>query len=219
MFLPSRRYVAFPEQDKAAGRLFRYASVTGLRLKPPWTCDLPLRGDLLRVNNATLTSASRSRIVFNIFCKPYAELSLANIIVYTFTWQIIGLLWLICQTILVKELGTAFALPGFVALLWLSIHNPLSAFITFLQILMYQNVVLSIFTPDMAHNSYVRTLGIVLRKRRDTFRNIWLPDHEFWRQAELAACQIRHSSNRGLLNLPGFGCDDRRFACCSNVVS
>ena len=90
---------------------------------------------------------------------PYSELLPGALIVYALKWQVIGALGLACHTVLVKEFGPASMIFGVAGLAWLAFQSALPAFIVFLQILLLQNVVTSVFSPGMSHGSYVVLSG------------------------------------------------------------
>ncbi len=90
---------------------------------------------------------------------PYGELSLAATILHALTWQAIGTFGLICHIVLVKELSPGLVVICMAALAWLAFVKPLPAFIVFLQVILYQNVLVSLFSPGMSHNSYVALSG------------------------------------------------------------
>ncbi len=91
--------------------------------------------------------------------QPYHELSVPAAILHALTWQAIGTFGLICHIILVKEVNPACILACMAGLAWLAFNKPLPAFIVFMQILLFQNVLVSIFSPGMSHNSYVALSG------------------------------------------------------------
>ncbi len=90
---------------------------------------------------------------------PYHELSLNATIVHALAWQAIGIFGLICHIVLVKELSPACIVVCMAALTWLAFAKPLPAFIVFLQVILYQNALISIFSPGMSHDSYVALSG------------------------------------------------------------
>lgn len=91
--------------------------------------------------------------------QPYHELSVPAAILHALAWQAIGILGLVCHVLLVKELSPGCVVLCAAGLAWLAFVRPLSAFIVFLQILLYQNVLVSIFSPGMSHDSYVALSG------------------------------------------------------------
>lgn len=91
--------------------------------------------------------------------QPYRELSASAAILHALAWQAIGVFGLICHIILVKEVSLGCIVACMAGLAWLAFHKPLPAFIVFLQIVLYQNVLVSIFSPGMSHNSYVALSG------------------------------------------------------------
>ncbi len=90
---------------------------------------------------------------------PYHELSLPAAILHALAWQAIGVVGLICHIILVKEINPACIVVCMAGLAWLAFNKPLPAFIVFLQVVLYQNVLVSIFSPGMSHDSYVALSG------------------------------------------------------------
>lgn len=90
---------------------------------------------------------------------PYRELSLNATIVHALAWQAIGIFGLICHIILAKELSPAFIVVCMAGLAWLAFVKPLPAFIVFLQVILYQNALVSFFSPGMSHDSYVALSG------------------------------------------------------------
>lgn len=91
--------------------------------------------------------------------QPYHELSVPAAILHALAWQVVGVFGLICHVVLVKEVSPACVVVCMAGLAWLAFNRPLPAFIVFLQILLYQNVLVSIFSPGMSHNSYVALSG------------------------------------------------------------
>ena len=91
--------------------------------------------------------------------QPYHELSVPAAILHALTWQAIGVFGLVCHIILVKEVNPACIVVCMAGLAWLAFNKPLPAFIVFLQIVLYQNVLISIFSPGMSHTSYVALSG------------------------------------------------------------
>ncbi len=91
--------------------------------------------------------------------QPYHELSVPAAILHALAWQAIGVFGLICHIILVKEINPACIVVCMAGLAWLALSRPLPAFIVFLQVVLYQNVLVSIFSPGMSHNSYVALSG------------------------------------------------------------
>lgn len=91
--------------------------------------------------------------------QPYHELSVPAAILHALAWQAIGTVGLVCHVLLVKEVSPGCIVLGAAGLAWLAFAKPLSAFIVFLQVLLYQNVLVSIFSPGMSHNSYVALSG------------------------------------------------------------
>ncbi len=90
---------------------------------------------------------------------PYHELSVPAAILHALAWQAIGILGLICHVVLVKEIHPGCVVLCMAGLMWLARVKPLPAFIVFLQIVLYQNVLVSIFSPGMSHDSYVALSG------------------------------------------------------------
>jgi len=90
---------------------------------------------------------------------PYQMLSLHTTIVYALIWQAIGVFGLVCHIVLVKELSPAFIIVCIAGLAWLAFVKPLPAFIVFMQVVLYQNVLVSIFSHGMSHDSYVALSG------------------------------------------------------------
>lgn len=89
----------------------------------------------------------------------YRELSLNATIVHALAWQAIGIFGLICHIVLVKELSPALIVVCMAGLAWLAFIKPLPAFIVFLQVILYQNALVSCFSPGMSHDSYVALSG------------------------------------------------------------
>lgn len=91
--------------------------------------------------------------------QPYHELSVPAAIVHALVWQAIGIFGLVCHVVLVKEINPACVVLCTAGLAWLAFVKPLPAFIVFVQVLLYQNVLVSIFSPGMSHDSYVALSG------------------------------------------------------------
>ena len=91
--------------------------------------------------------------------QPFHELSVPAAILHALAWQGIGVFGLVCHIILVKEVNPACIVVCMAGLGWLAFNRPLPAFVVFLQIVLYQNVLVSIFSPGMSHNSYVALSG------------------------------------------------------------
>ena len=91
--------------------------------------------------------------------QPYHELSLPAAILHALAWQAVGVFGLACHIVLAKEVNPACIVAGMAGLAWLAFRKPLPAFIVFLQVLLYQNVFISIFSPGMSHDSYVALSG------------------------------------------------------------
>ena len=91
--------------------------------------------------------------------QPYHELSVPTAILHALAWQAVGVFGLVCHIVLVKEVNPACMVACMAGLAWLASYKPLPAFIVFLQIVLYQNVLVSIFSPGMSHNSYVALSG------------------------------------------------------------
>ncbi len=91
--------------------------------------------------------------------QPYHELSVPAAILHVLAWQAVSVFGLICHIVLVKEVSPACIVVCMGGLAWLAFNKPLPAFIVFLQILLYQNVLVSIFSPGMSHTSYVALSG------------------------------------------------------------
>lgn len=91
--------------------------------------------------------------------QPYHELSVPAAILHALAWQAVGVFGLICHVVLVKEVSPACVVVCMAGLALLAFNRPLPAFIVFVQILLYQNVLVSIFSPGMSHNSYVALSG------------------------------------------------------------
>ena len=87
------------------------------------------------------------------------ELSTPKALLYTLQWLVVGLVSLICHVILVREVGAACFAILMLALLFLHRQNPLAGFIVYLQILLYQNVVISPFTSSMNASDYTLLSG------------------------------------------------------------
>lgn len=91
--------------------------------------------------------------------QSYRELSVLAAILHALVWQVVGIVGLACHVVLVKEISPGCIVLCMAGLAWLALVKPLPAFIVFLQVLLYQNVLVSIFSPDMSHDSYVALSG------------------------------------------------------------
>ena len=91
--------------------------------------------------------------------QPYHELSVPAAVLHALAWQAIGVFGLVCHIILVKEVNPACVVVCMAGLAGLAANTPLPAFVVFLQVLLYQNVLVSIFSPGMSHDSYVALSG------------------------------------------------------------
>ena len=87
------------------------------------------------------------------------ELPTAKALLFTLQWMVVGLIGLVCHVILVREIGPACFVILMAALLYLHRRNPLAGFIVYLQILLYQNVSISLFTSKMAAADYTLLSG------------------------------------------------------------
>lgn len=87
------------------------------------------------------------------------ELPTAKALLFTLQWLAIGLVGLTCHVILVLEISPACFAVLMVALLFLHRQNPLAGFVVYLQILLYQNVVISFFTSKMTAADYTLLSG------------------------------------------------------------
>lgn len=79
----------------------------------------------------------------------YAEMSPRAALGYAIKWHIIGLLLLVAHVILVKQ-SVLFFPVTLCLLCWIYLNAPLAGLLACFQILIYQNWVISLFSPDMA---------------------------------------------------------------------
>ena len=85
---------------------------------------------------------------------PLLELTTPKALLLTLQWQVIGLIALMCHIVLIRD-GTAACFVLLMAgLLGLHRVNPLAGFIVYLQLLLYQNVVVSVFSGSMSSSDY-----------------------------------------------------------------
>ncbi len=87
------------------------------------------------------------------------ELPTAKALLFTLQWMVVGLIGLVCHVILVREVGPACFAILMAALLFLHRRNPLAGFLVYLQILLYQNVAISLFTSKMVAADYTLLSG------------------------------------------------------------
>lgn len=81
---------------------------------------------------------------------PYSELPARAATRYALASQALGLLLLACHVLLVKESIWLFPV-AIVALAWLYANAPLVGLAVYFQILLYQNLLISIFSPGMSY--------------------------------------------------------------------
>lgn len=82
-----------------------------------------------------------------------------NAVLFAFRWLLVGLVALVCHVVLVRDGGMACFVLLMGALFVLRQVNPLAGFIIYIQILMYQNVVISLFTETMTSSQYTLCAG------------------------------------------------------------
>lgn len=87
------------------------------------------------------------------------ELPTTKALLFTLQWLVVGLVGLACHVILVREISPACFAILMVALLFLHRQNPLAGFMVYLQILLYQNVVVSVFSSRMTAADYTLLSG------------------------------------------------------------
>jgi hypothetical protein len=93
---------------------------------------------------ATKTSSDRFSV------PPYSELPAGTVLRYALGSQALGLLLLTFHIVLVRE--SIWLFPVVMAvLIWLYSNAPLAGLIVYFQILLYQNVLISIFSPGMQY--------------------------------------------------------------------
>lgn len=90
---------------------------------------------------------------------PYLEMRTPNAVLFAVRWLLIGLVALVCHVVLVRDGGVACFVLLMGALLVLHQVNPLAGFIIYIQVLMYQNVVISLFTETMTSSQYTLCAG------------------------------------------------------------
>ncbi len=84
----------------------------------------------------------------------FLELATPKALLLTVQWQVIGLIALMCHVVLIRDGSAACFVLLMAGLLVLHRTNPLAGFIVYLQLLLYQNVVISLFSPSMASSDY-----------------------------------------------------------------
>ncbi len=84
----------------------------------------------------------------------FLELTAPKALLLTLQWQVIGLIALVCHVVLIRDGAAACFVLLMAGLLGLHRHNPLAGFIVYLQLLLYQNVVVSLFSQSMASSDY-----------------------------------------------------------------
>ncbi|HJS83962.1 MAG TPA: hypothetical protein VJ779_00700 [Acetobacteraceae bacterium] len=82
---------------------------------------------------------------------PYSELPPRALLRYALAAQALGLFLLTCHILLVKESIWLFPL-ALAALAWLYANAPLAGLAAYFQILLYQNLLISIFSPGMTYS-------------------------------------------------------------------
>jgi hypothetical protein len=80
--------------------------------------------------------------------RPVADLSKRAALNTVLVWQPVGLLLVVCHVLLVKSSIWLFPVAP-ILLGWLYLRSPLSGATVFFQILVYQNLIVSIFSPGM----------------------------------------------------------------------
>jgi len=84
----------------------------------------------------------------------FLELTTPKAFLLTLRWQVIGLIALVCHVALIRDGAAACFVLLMAGLLVLHRNNPLAGFIVYLQLLLYQNVVISLFSQSMASSDY-----------------------------------------------------------------
>lgn len=84
----------------------------------------------------------------------FSELSTPQALLLTLQWQVIGLIALVCHIVLVRDGSAACFVLLMAGLLGLHRINPLAGFIVYLQLLLYQNVVISMLSQSMTSSDY-----------------------------------------------------------------
>ena len=87
------------------------------------------------------------------------ELPTSRALLFTLQWLCVGLIGLVCHMVLIREVGSGCFVILMAALLLLHRLNPLAGFVVYLQILLYQNVVISLFTSRMTASEYTLLSG------------------------------------------------------------
>ena len=90
---------------------------------------------------------------------PCLEMPTPNAIVFAFGWLLVGVVALVCHVIIVRDGGVACFALLMGALFVLHQVNPLAAFVVYIQLLMYQNVAISLFTDTMTSSQYTLCAG------------------------------------------------------------
>jgi hypothetical protein len=90
---------------------------------------------------------------------PVAELPNGTLLGHVLLWQVSGLILMVCHVLLVRDnIWLVPIVPLIVG--WLYLNAPLSGLIVYFQILIYQNLIVSIFSPGMEYQpTYVTLLG------------------------------------------------------------
>jgi hypothetical protein len=109
-----------------------------------------------RSRPSKLEMADRSQIV--VPERTFAELPTGALIDRLLIWQPIGLLLMVMHVLLVRESVWLFPLAPLL-LGWLYLNAPLAGALVFFQILIYQNLIVSIFSPGMDYMPTYVSLG------------------------------------------------------------
>ncbi len=90
---------------------------------------------------------------------PCLELPVAKAMLFTLQWLVVGLIALLCHVVLVLEVGAGCFVILMAGLFFLHRRHPLAGFVVYLQILLYQNVAISLFTGNMTAADYTLLSG------------------------------------------------------------
>jgi hypothetical protein len=82
-----------------------------------------------------------------------ADFDQRGLIWQTIAWQAVGLFLLICHILLAK-LSLAFYPFVIVLFGWIFARSSLAGFIVFMQTLLYQNILISLFSTDMEPQTF-----------------------------------------------------------------
>lgn len=82
------------------------------------------------------------------------ELTTPRALLLALQWQVVGLAALACHVLLIRDGTTACFVLLMAGLLVLHRADPLAGFIVYLQLLLYQNVVISVFSPSITNDDF-----------------------------------------------------------------